>query len=768
MKSLSLRGLVTAIGVGVALITALSLPIGFFASGYLNLSRHLEFKVGLNSDYLAKYISGHSALWQFQRVRIAELLGQTDGPDTFLKRVVDSANNVVIEEGDIPAAPILRRVRPVTVAGSNVARLEVEASLRPLLENTALVAAFGALLGVGIFFALRIFPLRILDRTMGELKHSNLGLAEINGRFDAATSHMSQGLCMFDADARLVVNNERYIQMYDLSQEVVKPGCALVDLLKHRTTRGSFKGDPELYLAELQKLLKAGKTITRIVPSGDGRTIAVINSPTPNGGWVATHEDITEQRAIAARISHMAHHDGLTNAPNRLFFREQMQVRLAQLGRDQKIAVLCIDLDRFKSVNDNLGHSFGDELLRQATERMRKCLREGDMLARLGGDEFAIRTHAAQAEDASGLAARLIKAIAVPFDLDEHQVTIGVSIGIAVAPGDGTDPEQLLKCADLALYRAKAEGRATYRFFEPEMDRKIQARRVLELELRSAIVNCEFELYYQPVVNLQSGQICAFEALLRWNHPERGLVPPVDFISLAEETGLIAPIGEWAIRTACDEAAKWPEAIGVAINLSPAQFKKSGLCQVVQSALAHSGLAPGRVDLEITESVLLIESVSTLETLHQLRGLGVRTSMDDFGTGYSSLSYLHSFPFDKVKIDRSFVHDLQRNESARAIVQAVTGLCASLGMATTGEGVETAEDVDYLRRKGCTEAQGYFYSRPMPAKDVNNMLAERHAAVAAAACSSAARADCPQETGSPREWRCSPEERMVPCDVVQA
>ena len=402
MKSLSLRGLVTAIGVGVALITALSLPIGFFASGYLNLARHLEFKVGLNSDYLAKYISGHSALWQFQRVRIAELLGQTDGPDTFLKRVVDSANNVVIEEGDIPAAPILRRVRPVTVAGSNVARLEVEASLRPLLENTALVAAFGALLGVGIFFALRIFPLRILDRTMGELEHSNLGLAEINGRLDAATSHMSQGLCMFDADARLVVNNERYIQMYDLSQEVVKPGCALVDLLKHRTTRGSFKGDPELYLAELQKLLKAGKTITRIVPSGDGRTIAVINSPTPNGGWVATHEDITEQRAIAARISHMAHHDGLTNAPNRLFFREQMQVRLAQLGRDQKIAVLCIDLDRFKSVNDNLGHSFGDELLRQATERMRKCLREGDMLARLGGDEFAIRTHAAQAEDASG------------------------------------------------------------------------------------------------------------------------------------------------------------------------------------------------------------------------------------------------------------------------------------------------------------------------------------------------------------------------------
>ena len=285
MRSPSLRGLVTAIGVGVALITALSLPLGFFTSGYLNLSRHLEFKVGLNSDYLAKY-SGHSALWQFQRVRIAELLAQTDGPDTFLKRVVDSENKVVMEEGNIPASPILTRGGPVTVAGSNVARFEVETSLRPLLKNTALVAAFGALLGAGIFFALRIFPLRVLDRTMGQLELSNLGLAEINGRFDAATNHMSQGLFMFDADARLVVNNEQYIRMYDLSPEVVKPGCALVDLLKHRTTRGNFKGDPELYLAELQELLKAGKTITRIVPSGNGRTIAVINSPTPNGGWV--------------------------------------------------------------------------------------------------------------------------------------------------------------------------------------------------------------------------------------------------------------------------------------------------------------------------------------------------------------------------------------------------------------------------------------------------------------------------------------------------
>jgi diguanylate cyclase (GGDEF)-like protein len=735
MKSISLRSLVTLIGVVVALITAISVPAGYFASGYLNLSRHLEFKTDLNAGYLAKYIYSHDTLWQFQRVRIAELLSQTDGADTtFRKRVIDAANKVVLDEGDAPPAPTLIQRWPVTVAGSTVGHIELEATLRPLLQNTALVALFSALLGLGIFFALRIFPLRALDRTVGQLEHSNRDLAQTNGLFDAALNNMSHALCMFDAEGRLLVCNQRYIQMFKLSPELVKPGCTFPKLLKYLASPGHFSGDPAGYWAKLQVQMKEQKPISWINESGNGRAISVINSPMPNGGWVATLEDITEQRIAQAKISHMALHDALTNLPNRLFFREQMETRLSQLGRDQKCAVLCLDLDRFKTVNDTLGHPDGDKLLRQAAERMRKCLRDGDTLARLGGDEFAIlQAHVSQAEDTSALAARLIEDIGAPFDLDGQQVIIGVSIGIAVAPGDAIQPDQLLKNADMALYRAKAEGKGTYRFFEPEMDRLMQTRRSLELDLRKAVVNGEFEIYYQPLINLQTEAISGFEALLRWNHPTRGLVAPLDFIPLAEETTLIIPIGEWVIRKACEEASKWPKEISIAINLSPAQFKMRNLSQLVMSALAHSGLAAGRLELEITESVLLVDNASTLEILHQLRSVGVRISMDDFGTGYSSLSYLRSFPFDKIKIDRSFVHDLQQNEESKAIVRAVSGLGISLGMAITGEGVETRDEVDYLRQEGCTEAQGYFFSKAKPASEIHKMLAERNTAVAAAA-----------------------------------
>jgi predicted signal transduction protein with EAL and GGDEF domain len=376
----------------------------------------------------------------------------------------------------------------------------------------------------------------------------------------------------------------------------------------------------------------------------------------------------------------------------------------------------------------------GDKLLKEVAVRTRKCLREGDTLARLGGDEFVIlQTQVNQAEDASTLAARVVQEIGDPFDLDGHQVTIGVSLGIAIAPGDAASSDELLRNADMALYRAKSDGRNTYRFFEPEMDRLMQARRTLELDLRKAIANNEFVVFYQPLIKLETEEICGFEALVRWNHPVRGLVPPLDFIPLAEETGLIVPIGDWVLRSACAEAAKWPKDIRVAINLSPIQFKTRNVCQAVVSALAHSGLEARRLELEITESVLLLDNVSTLETLHQLRSLGVRISMDDFGTGYSSLSYLRSFPFDKIKIDRSFVHDLERNEDSKAIVRAVTGLGASLRMSTTGEGAETRAQVDCLRMEGCTEAQGYFFSKPKPASEVFRMLAERNAALSAVA-----------------------------------
>jgi diguanylate cyclase (GGDEF)-like protein len=551
-------------------------------------------------------------------------------------------------------------------------------------------------------------------------------LSEQKVQLDTAINNMSQGLIMFGADERLVVCNSQYIEMYGLAREIVKPGCTLSELLKHRAERDGIIRDPDQYRVDLLSELSHGKKVILVVESADGRVISIANQPMPNGGWVATHEDITERRKAEAKISHMALHDALTNLPNRLFLHEQMTNRLAHLSRDQKFAVLCLDLDRFKNVNDTLGHPLGDKLLRQVAERMSGCLREGDSIARLGGDEFAILQGGInQPDDAIVLAARLIDVIVAPFDLDGHQVVVSVSIGIAIAPTDAADVDHLLKNADMAMYRAKEDERGTYRFFESRMDTLLQARRKLELDLRKALVNGEFELYYQPLVNLESEEITGFEALIRWNHPEHGLVAPLEFIPLLEETALIVPIGEWVLRQACAEAMKWPGEISVAVNLSPAQFKMRNLSQMVTSALAQSGLPAQRLELEITESVLLVDDKSTLQTLHQLRDLGVRISMDDFGTGYSSLSYLRSFPFDKIKIDRSFVHDLASNKDSMAIIRAVTGLSSSLGMTTTGEGVETQEELEYLKKEGCTEAQGYFFSKPRPAREAFQLLTKQ-------------------------------------------
>ncbi|MGZ8999212.1 MAG: putative bifunctional diguanylate cyclase/phosphodiesterase, partial [Allosphingosinicella sp.] len=471
-----------------------------------------------------------------------------------------------------------------------------------------------------------------------------------------------------------------------------------------------------------------------VVKSADGREIAIANQPMANGGWVSTHEDITERRRADAKIAHMALHDALTSLPNRLFFRDQIENRLAHLSRDQQFAIFCLDLDGFKRVNDTLGHPFGDKLLRAVAKRMNECLREGDIIARLGGDEFAVLQGSFRHPgDAIALAERLSEAASTPFDLDGQQVVVGVSTGIAIAPADAADPDQLLKNADLALYRAKADGRGTHRFFEPQMDALMRARHAMEVDLRKALLNDEFELHYQPVVNLETQEISSFEALIRWNHPQRGRIAPLDFIPLSEETALIVPIGEWVLRRACAEAMNWPDHIGVAVNLSPAQFKMRNLSLTVMSVLAQSGLAAHRLELEITEAVLLVNNQATLETLHQLRNLGVRIAMDDFGTGYSSLSYLRSFPFDKIKIDRSFVRGLASSADSKAIIRAVAGLGSDLGMRTTGEGVETQEELDYLRNEGCTEAQGYFLSTPRPASEVLQLLSKRQAAAKAVA-----------------------------------
>jgi len=522
-----------------------------------------------------------------------------------------------------------------------------------------------------------------------------------------------------------------------LDPEHVKPGTPFRQIVERRIALGAYAGrDPDAYMKERLAAVRERRASTKIHTLPDGRVIAISHQPMEGGGWVATHEDITEQRRYEAKIAHMAHHDALTDLPNRVLLRERLEHALAgTLRGNQALAILMLDLDRFKEINDSLGHPVGDALLKLVADRLRSGLREGAMVARLGGDEFAIVEEVTTAAiEATAIVERIHAMLSEPFDLGDHQVVCGASIGIAVAPADGADPDQLLKNADLALYRAKSQGRGTHRFFEPEMNRLMQARRDLERDLRSALVNGEFELHYQPFVNLQSGEIAGCEALLRWHHPRRGMVSPAEFVPLAEEIGLIAPIGEWVLRNACAEAAKWPDSVRIAVNLSPAQFKGQPLVPTVVSALATSGISPQRLELEVTESVMIEDCGTTLATLEQLHELGICIALDDFGTGYSSLSFLRKYPFDKIKIDRAFVSELSATaEGSRAIVRSVVQLAVSLGKTTTAEGVETKELLELVRAEGCTEVQGYYVSRPKPSSSIVALLLGQPAQAASAA-----------------------------------
>jgi diguanylate cyclase (GGDEF)-like protein len=557
-------------------------------------------------------------------------------------------------------------------------------------------------------------------------------IAAQNRLIDAALNNMSHGLCMFDADERLIVTNNRYLDMFGAARDLIKQHCTLSELLHTLDRFGVTDEDPEQCLAELRMALATHRPTRRQRTLTDGRTFAICRIPLPDGGWVATHEDVTERIAAEARIAHMARHDALTDLPNRASLRDHLQQALSRVQRGEMVALHYIDLDHFKNVNDTLGHLVGDDLLKTVADRLRTCVRESDVVARLGGDEFAIvQAGIAEPNDAAVLAQRVQDLLRRPFKFGDQESSVDTSIGIAIAPTDGTEVEELLKSADIAAYAAKGAGRGTYRFFEAEMDQRVRERRAIETGLRNALSNGEFRLHYQPIVNLATSRISTFEALIRWFHPERGLIPPADFIPIAEECGLIVPIGEWVLRQACRDAADWPDDVKVAVNLSPAQFNKQ-LVQSVVSALAGAGLPPRRLELEITESVLMQNTFATLATLNQLHDLGVKFSMDDFGTGYSSLSYLRSFPFDKIKIDRSFVSDLSHHENATAIIRAVTLLAKSLDMVTTVEGVETQEQLDHVKAIGCTEMQGYLLSPPRAVAEVNAMLTEKAATADAA------------------------------------
>ncbi|MEO6396763.1 MAG: EAL domain-containing protein [Devosia sp.] len=556
----------------------------------------------------------------------------------------------------------------------------------------------------------------IVQKRKFELERQNI-------RLEAAVNNISQGLCMFDATRRLVICNSPYQRIYDLPPELVLPGTPLDDILGRLFDTGmTVSGSREDYFEWRNAVIGKGAYEKTIIDFG-GRTILMQHHPMKDGGWVSTHEDITEQRQQEARIEHLARHDPLTELANRTQFLEEMAASEAGLERGDQLAVLCIDLDHFKSVNDMLGHAVGDKLLKQASARLWGATRETDLLARLGGDEFSLLLRPIdRPSDAAAIAERIVKAMSTPFTIDGNHIAIGASVGIAIAPQDGETTDVLMKNADMALYRAKSEGRSTYHFFEKDMDAAIQKRRMIEAGLRLALPKNELRIVYQPLVGLKENRVTCLEALLRWEHQGQGTISPAEFIPVAEETGLIVPIGEWVLREACRAAMQWPTDAHVAVNLSPVQFKNKRLFETVRSALVESGLPPTRLELEITESLLLSDNEYTLQTLHRLRAIGVRISMDDFGTGYSSLSYLRSFPFDKIKIDRSFMRDLESRGDSLAIIKAVIGLGHSLGMSTTAEGVETEAQLKAVREQGCNEVQGFLFSPPLALSQVIELL----------------------------------------------
>ena len=597
-------------------------------------------------------------------------------------------------------------------------------------ESSALATWYhrAALIGVGAFLALMssVFLLNKLARQFHRLLASETMLAEresglaertlelqgANLKLDAALNNMSQGLCMFGSDGRLLICNERYLRMYNLSADIARPGVTLLALLEHRKARKSFVDDPAEYDRNIRAAVRDKKKMNIITELQDGRVIEVVNQPIADGGWVATHEEITERKQAETKIAHLALHDILTGLSNRAAFNETFAATISEsTNSGESFALICVDLDRFKYVNDLFGHAVGDTLLCEVGKRL-KLAAGTTFVARVGGDEFMLLVTGPQAiEKSSRVVERIISALGDYIMSDGHRLTANASVGVAIFPDDASDGEQLICNADAALYRAKAEGAGSYRFFEPEMDRHLRERREIQHDLTSALENGEFELVYQPEAHID-GTVIGFEALVRWHHPSRGLIPPSTFIPLAEDSGLIIPLGEWILRTACREAASWKSQAGLAVNLSPVQFRQSDLSMLVHTVLIDTGLPASRLELEITESVLIDDFGYAQAILRRLKSLGVGIVMDDFGTGYSSLSYLHSFPFDKLKIDRSFVSDLETNNNSVAIVRAVITLAKSLQVPVLAEGVETEAQRLFLRSEGCDQIQGYLLGMP--------------------------------------------------------
>jgi diguanylate cyclase (GGDEF)-like protein len=551
--------------------------------------------------------------------------------------------------------------------------------------------------------------------------------AALAGQFDTALNNMPHGLCMFRADGRLAVMNHRFSEMLNLSDDFIQQGARAADIVNACVVEGSISAaSGNIILSEIENG-EARDVITTDPDVARGRSLSWTFQPMAGGGAVVLLEDVTERRNAEAKISHLARYDELTALPNRVNFRDEIEHLLRfPHDADQLSALLFVDLDQFKQVNDTLGHPCGDQLLCAVADRLREMLRPEDFVARFGGDEFVVfQQNINSAEDAAGLARRIVDHLSERYKIDNHLVEIGASVGIAMTSA-GVSGDTLLKNADMALYRAKADGRGTFCFFREELAQIVESRRVLELDLRKALANEEFELFYQPLINLQSGKVTTCEALLRWNHPVRGTVSPIDIIPVAEDMGLIVDLGRWILRKACMECMKWPEGVSVAVNFSPQQFHQRDVLSEVRYALEISGLPAQRLEIEITESSLLRNTQLTHDVLSQLRTLGVRISLDDFGTGYSSLSYLHNFPLQKVKIDRSFLEGID-SDRPLTLLRGVARLSADLGMSVVVEGIETNEQLELISADGTvSEAQGYLFSRPVPAVRMRQLLNASH------------------------------------------
>ncbi len=553
----------------------------------------------------------------------------------------------------------------------------------------------------------------------------HVALQERNTLLQAVVDSFPGGLTVFDRDLRLILCNRKQRQLLEYPDALfVKAPPTLEELYRFNASRGEYgPGDVEEQVRSRIELARKGESHIFERQRPNGTYLEIRGTPLPGGGFVTAHLDVTERKRYQETIGRLAHQDVLTGLPNRALFQDRIRQGLKRVQNGSTLALHCLDLDRFKSVNDTLGHPIGDALLVAVAERLRAEIREEDTVARLGGDEFAIIQMAPQSiEEVEALAKRVIAAFAEPFILEENTVSIGTSIGIALAPSDGLDSEQLMMNADMALYRTKSLGRGTFGFFEHSMHERLQTRHQIIMGLREAIANSKFELHYQPIVNVKTRKIVGCEALIRWSHPVRGLIPANEFIPIAEECGLIGQIGDWVLKTACAEASLWPEDIWVAVNISPAQFRGQDLVEKVTSACR--GLPLSRLILEITETLLMKDRDIASDTLERLRKMGVRFAIDDFGTGFSSLSYLQSFPFDKIKIDRSFVSDVANLKRSATLRRSIIQLGYNLGMTSVGEGVETEQQLDRLRAEGCVEAQGFLFSRAVPAAKLRTLFSK--------------------------------------------